>query len=64
MVSVNMGREKNCVFLTQIRKILLYTRHRTERYDHSDMLAKVAPLPPDKMQIGTVSVSAGNDNEM
>jgi hypothetical protein len=27
------------------------------------MFAKVAPLPPDKMPIGTVSVSAGNDNE-
>jgi hypothetical protein len=35
-----------------------------ERYDHSDMFAKVAPLPPDKKQIDTVSVSAGNDIEI
>ena len=32
-------------------------------YDHSDTFAKVAPLPLDKMPIGTISVSAGNDNE-
>jgi hypothetical protein len=25
--------------------------------------AKVAPLPPEEMQMGTVSVSAGNENE-
>jgi hypothetical protein len=27
------------------------------------LFAMVAPLPPDKMPLGTVSVSAGNDNE-
>ena len=27
------------------------------------MFDKVAPLPPDEMLIGTVSVSTGNDNE-
>jgi hypothetical protein len=50
-----MGREKPCLFCT--RELLLNTRHHTGMYDHSDMFAKVAPIPPDK--IGTVSVSAG-----
>jgi hypothetical protein len=63
MVSLNMVREKPCVFYTRIRELLLFTGHHTRRYDHSDMSAKVAQLPPDKMSIGAVSVSARNDNE-
>ncbi|KAK6310529.1 hypothetical protein J4Q44_G00185840 [Coregonus suidteri] len=42
---------------------VVYMGHHTGRYDHSDMFAKVAPLPPDRMLIDTVSVSAGNDNK-
>jgi hypothetical protein len=48
-----MGREKTCVFCTRIRQLLLYIGHHTGRYDHSDMFAKVGPLPPDKIPIGT-----------
>ena len=63
LVSVNIGREKPCVFCSGIRELLLYTGHDTGRYAHSDMFARVAPMPPDKMPMGTVSVSAGNDDE-
>ena len=55
------GEGETLCILHLIRELLLHTGYHTGRYDHSDMFAKVAPLPPDKMQIGTVSVSAGND---
>jgi hypothetical protein len=58
------GEGGNTVFCTRTRDFLLYTGHHTGRYDLSDMFTKVASLPPDKMQIDTVSVSAGNDNAL
>ena len=63
MVSVNMGRGKHCVFCTRTRDFLFNTGNHTGRYDHSNMSTKVASLPPDKMQIDTVSVSDGKDDE-
>jgi hypothetical protein len=58
-----MAREKPYVFCTRIKELLLYTGNHTGRYDHCDMFAKVASFPSNKIMIGPVSVSAGNDNE-